>query len=82
MGTSRQDRGVGRFTLPPCTTKRRTTTNLKTKTTRTDRKLNEGIKEETFIQTGRRGGDGQPGREDSLSKVVAGGQGGPTFVCG
>ena len=26
---------------------------------------NQGVKEETFIQTGRRGGDGQPGREDS-----------------
>ena len=25
---------------------------------------NEGVKEETFIQTGRRGGDGQPGGED------------------
>ena len=25
---------------------------------------NQGDKEETFIQTGRRGGDGQPGRED------------------
>ena len=27
---------------------------------------NQGDKEETFIQTGRRGGDGQPGGEDSL----------------
>ena len=26
-----QDGGIGRHTLPPCTTKRRTTTNLKTK---------------------------------------------------
>ena len=26
---------------------------------------NQGDKEETFIQTGRRGGDGQPGGEDS-----------------
>ena len=26
---------------------------------------NQGDKEETFTQTGRRGGDGQPGREDS-----------------
>ena len=25
---------------------------------------NQGVKEETFIQTGRRGGDGQRGRED------------------
>ena len=29
--TSGQDRGIGRYTLPPRTTKRRTTTNLKTK---------------------------------------------------
>ena len=26
---------------------------------------NQGVKEETFIQTGRRGRDAQPGREDS-----------------
>ena len=26
---------------------------------------NQGDKEETFIETGRRGRDGQPGREDS-----------------
>ena len=30
---------------------------------------NQGDKEETFIQTGRRGGDGQPGREDMLQGV-------------
>ena len=50
-----QDGGVGRHTAPP-------------RTTRTDRKSNgkevrhQGHKKETFIQTGRRGGDGQPGR--------------------
>ena len=26
---------------------------------------NQGVKEETFFQTSRRSGDGQPGREDS-----------------
>ena len=31
MRASGQDGGVGRHTVPPCTTKRRTTTNLKTK---------------------------------------------------
>ena len=48
---------------------------------------NEGDKEETFIQTGRRGGARQLGREDShqgmaggLSKVVDCGAGGPSFV--
>ena len=29
--TSSEDGGIGRYILPPCTTKRRTTTNLKTK---------------------------------------------------
>ena len=49
-----QDGGVGRHTAPP-------------RTTRTDRKSNDKEvphqvdKKETFIQTGRRGGDGQPG---------------------
>ena len=37
--TSGQDGRVGRYTLPPHTTKRRTTTNLNTKTTRTARKI-------------------------------------------
>ena len=52
-----QDGGVGRHTAPPCTT-------------RTDRKSNgkevqhQVDKKETFIQTGRRGGDGSRGRED------------------
>ena len=49
-----QDGGVGRHTAPP-------------RTTRTNRKQNckevrhQVDKKETFIQTGRRGGDGQPG---------------------
>ena len=53
-----QDGGVGRHTAPP-------------RTTRTDRKLNskevqhQVDKKETYIQTGRRGGDGHRGREDS-----------------
>ena len=35
---------------------------------------NQGDKEETFIQTGRRGGDGQPGRvRRTHGKVAAGG---------
>ena len=53
-----QDGGVGRHTAPP-------------RTTRTDRKSNgrevrhQVDKKETFIQTGRRGGDGPRGGEDS-----------------
>ena len=57
--------------MPPHTTKTRTTTNLKTKKQRelTENQTvwksdNQGVKE-TFIQTDRRGGDGQLGREDS-----------------
>ena len=38
--TSSQDKGIGRHALLPCTARRRTTTNLKTKTTRTSRKSN------------------------------------------
>ena len=52
-----EDGGVGRHTAPP-------------RTTRTDRKSNgkevgqQGDKKETYIQTGRRGGDGHRGGED------------------
>ena len=37
--TSGQDGGIGRYTLPPCTTKRRTTTNLKTKNNQNCQKI-------------------------------------------
>ena len=63
-----QDGGIGRHTVPPCTTKR-TTTNLNTKKQPelTDNQTvwkssNQGVKKETFIQTSRRGRDGQPGQ--------------------
>ena len=39
-GVSSQDGGIGRHALPPCTTIRRITTNLKQKTPRTARKSN------------------------------------------
>ena len=51
---------------------------------------NQGVKEETFIQTGKRGRDRQPGREDSqqgcnwrtgAGKVASGRAGSPTFMC-
>ena len=54
-GRENQDGDVGRHTAPP-------------RTTRTDRKLNgkevrhQVDKKETFIQTGRRGKDRQPGQ--------------------
>ena len=56
-----QDGGVGGHTAPP-------------RTTRTNRKSNgkedrHGVdREETYIQTGRRGGDGNRGREDSRGR--------------
>ena len=72
--TTSQDGGIGRHTVPSHTTKRRTTTNLKTKTTRTDRNQtvwksdNQRVKEETFVQTGRRGGDWKPGQRGRLAR--------------
>ena len=57
--------------MPPCTTETRTTTNLnKTPQELTENRTiwksdNQEVKEETFIQTGRRGGVGQSGGEDS-----------------
>ena len=49
---------------------------------------NQGVKEETLIQTSRRVRDRQSGREDGgkaaaggLGKVVACRLGGPTFMC-
>ena len=66
--------------MPPCTTKRRTITNLKTKNNQNYQKIklcgSLTIKElkETFIQTGRRGRDRQLGRED-FPQGTAGGMG-------
>ena len=37
--TSGQDGGIGRYTVPPCRTKRRTTTNLKTKNNQNCQKI-------------------------------------------
>ena len=39
IGTSGQDRGIGKYTLPPHTTKRRTKTNLKTKNNQNCQKI-------------------------------------------
>ena len=78
---SGQDGGVGRHTVPPRTTKRQTTTIKKKKQNpeltenRTVWKPdNQRVKEETFIQTSRRGRDGQP-RQETHGKVGAGGPG-------
>ena len=96
LRTASQDGGVGRHALLPCTTKRRTTTNLKTKSNQNCQKIeplwksnNQGVKKETFIHTGRRGGVGQPRWRGCAARqlteqgqVVASGLGDPTFACG
>ena len=56
-----------RYTLPPHKTKSRITTNFKTKNNQNCEKTvwtskNQGVEEETFIQTSRRGGEGHPGQ--------------------
>ena len=43
---------------------------------------NQGIKEKTFTQTGRRGTDRQPGRRGHAGKVAAGRLGIPTIAYG
>ena len=83
-GTSSQDGGVGRHTVPPHTTNRRITTIKKKKTELTENRTiwksdNQGVKEATFIQTGRGGGDGQPGGEDL--QQGSGWWSSPTFMC-
>ena len=59
MSGSSKDGGVGRTASFPCTTKRRITTNLKTKNNQNCQRSqtawksnNQEVKEETFIQTG------------------------------
>ena len=81
--------------MPPCTTKRTTTTNLKTKNNQNSQKIKpygspttkELKKKHSF---GRRGGDGQLGQkglpakwqlEDWAGEVMFGKLGGPTFAC-
>ena len=77
LRTSSQDGGIGRHTVPPRTTKRKTT-NLKTKTNQNCQKNrtvwksnNQGVKEETFIQTSRRGRDRQPGQSGLAATQLA-----------
>ena len=70
--TFSQDRGISRYTVPPCTTKRRTTTNFKTKHSQNIQKIqlygSLGVKEEIFIQTGKRAGDGQSGQRKCTAR--------------
>ena len=80
--TSGQEEDIGRYTVPPHTTKRRTTTNLKTKNNQNYQKIKlcgspttkELKKKHSFRLVG--------GVEKTHSKVLAGRLGGPTFACG
>ena len=94
--TSSQGGGIGRYTLPSCTTKRRTT-NLKTRTNQNCQKIElygsptskQLKKKHSFrliggLEMGSWGGeDVQQGSNwrTWASEVVAGGVGGPTFAC-
>ena len=78
--TSGQDGSVGRYTLPPHTTKRRIITNLKTKNNQNCQKIKlygspktKELKKHSFRLVG--------GAERTRGKVVAGGPGGSTFTC-
>ena len=83
LRTSSQDRGTGRYTLPPCTTKKRTT-NLKTKNNQNCQKIKlygslttKELKEETFIHTSRMGGDGQLGQRECMARWRLADEAGP-----
>ena len=95
--TSGQDGGIGRYTLPPCTTRRRTTKNLKTKNNQNCQKIKlyggPTTKEFKKTHSARPVGGaerGSCGEEDlqqgggwkmGAAEAVAGGAQGPTFVC-
>ena len=87
--------------MPPCTTKRRTATNLKTKNNQNCQKIKlyrspttKDLKNKHssrligVVEMGRwsredwwRGLAARQWLEDQLGEAVAGGPGGPTFVC-
>ena len=79
--TSSQDGGVGRHTAPPRTTKRRTTTNLKTKNNQNCQKIelhgSPTIKELKKTHSSRpvRGAEAGSWAERTRSKAAAGGPG-------
>ena len=89
LGTSGQDGSIGRYTLPPCTTKKRTITNLKPKNNQNCKKIKlygspttKEIKKKhssRLVGGAGWGGEGQLGQR-GYSKVVAGGQGSATFT--
>ena len=90
-----QDGGIGRYTLPPCKTKRKTTTNLKTKNNQNWQKMelcgSLTTKELKKKHSSRPVGGVEMGSwaKRTLAKLAAGGPGemvacglcGPTFSC-
>ena len=95
LGTSGQDRGIGRHTVPLHTTKRRTTTNLKTKNNQKCQKI-EVYGSLTTTELKKKhssrlvvGMETSSWVERTQGKAVAGGSGeavdcrlgGPTFRC-
>ena len=88
LETSGEDGDIGRYTLPPHTTKRRTTTNLKTKNNQNCQKIelygSLTTKELKKKHSSRPVGGAEMGSrvERTHGKVVAGGADGPTFVGG
>ena len=84
--SSSQDGGIGRYTLPPCTTQRRITTNLKTKINQNSQKIE--LHESPITKDVRNiHPDWQErqkwtaGMERMHSKEVADRPGGPTVTC-
>ena len=85
---SGQDGGVGRHTVPPYKPKEgqqqfKNKKQLELTENRIARKSdNQGDKEETFIQTGRRGGDGQQGQGGLTVGGLAAGEPSEMVDCG
>ena len=67
--------------MPPRTTKRRTTTNLKTKNNQNLQKIELYGSPTTKELKKKHSSRPVGGAERTCSKAAAGGQGGPTFVC-
>ena len=89
--TSSQDGGIGRYTVPACTTTRRTTTKNNQKCQKIQQygsPTTKELKKKHSSRPGRRGRDLQPGQrgltarhwlEDPCRQVMAGGAGSPTL---
>ena len=84
MWTSSQDGGIGKHALPPCTTIAKITTGLQNKyhpdsseNQAVWKSDNQGFKEATFIQMGKRVGE-----VEWCGEVQRRGKGSPTFACG